>query len=109
MSEFDKDANQSAFDKEGKGDKSAFGQFEKGQQSEAEGGEQKGEPLGQDEIAQQKGEPLGQDPIAVGQKGETLGDDKGGQRQYEDKGQRQQGDEDLDEDSKSSLDGQGMK
>ena len=109
MSEFDKGANEAGFGKEEKGDKSAFGQFEKGGQDQAEGGAQKGEPLGQDKIAQQKGEPLGQDPIAVGQKGETLGDDKGGQRQYEDKGQRQQGDEDLDEDSKSSLDGQGMK
>ena len=97
------------FGKEEKGGKPAFGQFEKDQQGEIEGGEQKGAPLGQDKIGQQKGEPLGQDPIAVGQKGEVLGGDKGGQRQYEDKGQRQQGDEDLDEDSKSSLDGQGMK
>lgn len=105
MGEFNKDSGQPGSDKQQQGEKPAFDQFEKGQQGQEQTGGQKGEESGKTPSGQQ----FAQDQTPTGQKGEELTGEKGGQQQYENKGQRQQGDEDLDEDSKSSLDGQGMK
>ena len=105
MGEFNKETGQQGFDKEQQGEKPAFDQFEKGQQGQEQTGGQKGEDGGKTPSGQQ----FAQDPAQSGQKGEALTGDKGGQQQYEDKGQRQQGDEDLDEDSKSQTDNQGLK
>jgi hypothetical protein len=107
MGEYNKDSTQSGTGKEQQGDKPAFGQFEKGQQSQEESGGQKGEDTGQGK--QQSGQQFGGDKTQTGQKGEDLTGAQSGQQQNENKGQRQQGDEDLDEDSKSSPDSQGMK
>lgn len=88
MGEFDKgqDAGKIATDE--KGEKPAFEQLDKGQQSQ------------QGPIGEQKG----QTPEQTKQQELT-----GGQQQSQKPEQRQQGDEDLDEDSKSQVDSQGMK
>ena len=113
MGEFNKDANQGGTGKEQQDEKSAFGQFEKGQQKET--GQEKG-----GELRQEKGQEFGQgkDQLAEGtgqqyaQQKEQLGEKAAGaevgQQQFEKKGERQQGDEDLGEDSKSNIDNQGM-
>jgi hypothetical protein len=124
MGEFNKDPNQGGIGKEQQGDKSAFDQFEKGQpgqQDQKDFGQEKGQDPGQgkeqfgqekqagQQFAQEK-EQFGQDKSQSGQDNqEQPGIDKGGQQQFENKGQRQQGDEDLDEDSKSNIDNQGLK
>jgi hypothetical protein len=132
MGEFNKDPNQSGSDKQAQGDKPAFGQFDKGQQGEQAFGQEKGQETGQDkqQFGQEKGQETGQDKQQFGQeKGQetgqqyaeektpSYGQDKqsettgsqGGQQQDAGKTERQQGDEDLDEDSKSTTDNQGMK
>ena len=88
MGEFTKGQDEGKFTKDEKGEKGAFEQLDKGQQSQ------------QDLTGGQKG----QDPAQVKQEEQT-----GGQQQYQKPEQRQQGDEDLDEDSKSQIDSQGMK
>jgi hypothetical protein len=87
MGEFTK-GQDDKFTKDEKGEKGAFEQLDKDQQSQ------------QDLTGEQKG----QDPAQVKQEEQT-----GGQQQFQKPGQRQQGDEDLDEDSKSRIDSQGMK
>jgi hypothetical protein len=130
MGEFNKDPNQSGTDKQAQGDKPAFDQFEKGQQGQEELGQQKGQDAGQEkqQFGQEKGQDTGQDKQQFDQEKPTSGQQyaedkttsgqgqqdeltggKGGQQQDAGKAQRQQGDEDLDEDSKSTIDSQGMK
>jgi hypothetical protein len=85
MGEFTKGQDEGRSTKDEKG---AFEQLDKGQQQEQA----------------QTGEQKGQDPGQAKQEEQT-----GGQQQYQKPEQRQQGDEDLDEDSKSRIDSQGMK
>jgi hypothetical protein len=117
MGEFNKDPNQSGTGKEQQGEKPAFGQFEKGQQGQEEFGQEKGkEPYGQE-----KGKESGQDKESYGQDkaGQQYAEEKpefgqekqdqsgkGGQQQFEKQTQRQQGDEDLGDDS---IDNQNLK
>ena len=104
MGEFSKDPNQSGTGKQEQGDKPAFGQFEKGQQGQQDTGRTK-EQFGADQS--QAGQQFAEGKEQTGKPeayGETKGDPQ--QQQQPDKGQRQQGDEDLGDDS---IDNQSLK
>ena len=110
MGEFNKDPNQGGTGKEEQGDKSAFGQFDKGQQGQQDFGD-KGQDTGQgkEQSGQDKaGQQFAADKPQFGEgKPEELTDAKDQQQQkIENEGQRQQGDEDLGDDS---IDNQSLK
>jgi len=98
MGEFDKNQRQDDLGQDEKGEKPAFGQFD------GEKGQGKDQSFGQDK------QQFGQDKQQFGQDKQQFGQDKqdaltgaeGGQQQFQNKeqAQRQQGDEDLGEDSK---------
>ena len=110
MGEFNKDPNQSGTGKEEQGDKSAFGQFDKGQQGQQDFGE-KGQDTGQgkEQFGQEKtGQQFAADKSQFVEEKpeESTGGKDQQQQKIQNEGQRQQGDEDLGDDS---IDNQNLK